>query len=246
MEATFDTARRLKQIVDGVKPIVADVNLYCDADGLSFQAMDASHVSLCSVRLCAEAMSSYVCARPVVLGLPLGNLSKLLSAVGPDDRLTLSATGTDVLRVHAVASSGEARFELNLMDIDSERLAVPLVSCDSRAVTMPSVSFKKTIADVAMFGDVCRIAIGPSGACFSGTGDFGSGTIRHRASEAVVVSASDEAALSFGTRYLELFARCGVVASAVRLVMQDGQPLRVVWSAPFGSVEFCLAPQNEP
>lgn len=248
MEARFHSARLLKQIVDGVKPIASDVNLQCDGAGLSLQAMDASHVALCTVRLGAEAMASYACAHPVVLGLPLSNLSKVLATVGPDARLTLSATGTEALHVHAVsAPDREARFVLNLMDIDSDAVDVPAVPASAPTVTMPSAQFKKTVLDAAALGDACRIAIGPSSASFSATGELGSGTITLRASADVVVShdGPDEAALSFPTRYLELFSRCGVVASAVRLAMPDGQPLRVTWCGAFGSVEFCLAPQLE-
>lgn len=55
------------------------------------QAMDASHVSLCSLKLRSEGFDHFRCDRNISLGLNLGNLGKILKCAGNEDIVTLKA-----------------------------------------------------------------------------------------------------------------------------------------------------------
>ena len=238
MIATFDTAKALKQLVDGIKHLVHDVNWQCTHEGIHFQAMDQGHVALCSVQL--VGMSAYSCPEPMVLGISLANVSKVLATVPPDARLTLSATSPSALSIDAVAPSTEARFVLSLMDIEAEVLTIPPVTEDAPTATMLSAAFHKTIRDLALFGDTARITIG-AGCTFEATGDIGRGSVAF----GDVETSGGTSSQAFATRYLELIARCSFAAPTVRLVMPSEQPLRVLWNSSLGPLEFCLAPQHD-
>lgn len=55
------------------------------------QAMDASHVSLCSLNLRSDGFDHFRCDRSISLGLNLANLSKILKCAGNNDVVTLKA-----------------------------------------------------------------------------------------------------------------------------------------------------------
>ena len=57
--------------------------------GISLQAMDTSHVALVSLRLSYEGFEVYKCDAPVVLGINIQNLFKVLRLADPADSITL-------------------------------------------------------------------------------------------------------------------------------------------------------------
>jgi len=242
--ATFDAAGILKQIVDGVKPLVSEVNLVCDEHGMSFQAMDASHVSLCSVKIRGEALAHYSCTSTMVLGLPLLHVDKILSTIHPTDRLTLEAEGS-MLHLSVVRDTRVSEFSLHLMTIEQEQIEIPPVDPSQQhcSCNMPSSVFQKTIRDLALLGDRCSLTFRPGEVCFSATGDIGSGHLTLKSTQDVEVTALAETSGDFATRYLALFAKCGNVAPSVSIAMLDKQPLRIRYCSAFASLEFFLAPR---
>lgn len=76
------------------KPVFSPLTrCVCDASSpcVFCQAMDASHVSLCSLKLRAEGFDHFRCDRNLSLGLNLTSLSKILKCAGNDDIVTLKA-----------------------------------------------------------------------------------------------------------------------------------------------------------
>jgi proliferating cell nuclear antigen len=63
-EARLATGSVLKKIIEAIKDLVADVNFDVTADGISLQAMDASHVALVVLNLRASEFDEYRCDRP--------------------------------------------------------------------------------------------------------------------------------------------------------------------------------------
>ena len=58
--------------------LVEDANIDCSTEGLSIQAMDSSHVSLCAVALRSDGFDHFRCDRNISLGFNSGNLGKIL------------------------------------------------------------------------------------------------------------------------------------------------------------------------
>ena len=56
---------------------------------MNLQAMDSSHVSLCSLLLKTEAFESFRCDRNVSVGLNLANMTKIVKCAGNDDAITI-------------------------------------------------------------------------------------------------------------------------------------------------------------
>lgn len=90
-EARLEESAIFRRIIDSLKDLVKMVNIDVTAKGLSIQAMDSCHVALVSLQLREKAFSSYVCHKPLTLGLAIENVAKILKIAGSDDSMTLQA-----------------------------------------------------------------------------------------------------------------------------------------------------------
>ena len=84
----------VKKLIEALKDLVTDANIDCTEEGLSIQAMDSSHVSLCAVALRADGFAHYRCARQISLGYNSGNRGTILKCADNNDVITLKAEDT--------------------------------------------------------------------------------------------------------------------------------------------------------
>lgn len=90
-EARLVEGKIFKQIVESVKDLVTDANLFCTAEGISYQSMDAAHVALVAFELNANGFDHYRCDKGVTLGFNSANMSKILKMMGSDDIIYMKA-----------------------------------------------------------------------------------------------------------------------------------------------------------
>jgi len=93
--------------------------------------MDNSHVALVSMLLRAEGFDPYRCDRTVALGINLNSLSKVLRSAQNDDIITIKAgDAPDTLNLVFESPKAErmSEYDVKLMDIDSEHMAIPDVT----------------------------------------------------------------------------------------------------------------------
>ena len=131
-------------------------------------------------------------------------------------------------------------FELKLMDIDGEHLAVPETEYKC-TVTMPSSDFQRICRDLATIGDTCTIAISKEGVKFSVKGDLGTGNILRKAGKhgggkgkkgdeegtEVKIVMDEPVELTFALRYLGFFCKAAPLSPNVVLHMSKDVPLMV-------------------
>lgn len=79
----------LKKIVESIKDVVNNVNIEVNQDGMSFQAMDLSHVALVTLNLRHDGFQEYKCPKTYSLGIKLQNLHKILKCANPSDYITM-------------------------------------------------------------------------------------------------------------------------------------------------------------
>eukprot|EP00941_MAST-03F_sp_MAST-3F-sp1_P000084 g84.t1 len=253
-EARFQEGAILKKLVDALKDIVQDANLDCSASGISLQAMDSSHVSLCAVMLRSDLFDHYRCDRTVALGINFTSLSKILKCASNDDMITMKADDEG----EAISFMFESEkcdkisdFEMKLMNIDSEHLGIPDTEYKT-TVRMPASEFMKIINDLSVLGDTCQINASKDGVKFSVQGDLGTGNITCRQSakgdmkdeEKTIVEVEEPMELTFALRYLKIFTKASPLATTVCLRMSPEVPLVVEYGiGESGYVRYYLAPK---
>jgi len=255
-EARLNPAGLLKKILDSIKDLVTDANFDCSTSGISLQAMDSSHVSLVSLLIRQDGFEHFRADRELSLGINLSSMSKILKCASNDDVVTIKADDTADSVTFMFESPKQDKisdFELKLMDIDSEHLAIPDTEYKA-VVTMSSSEFQRICRDLTILGDTVTIAVTKEGVKFSVSGDLGSGNIQCRQSasidskpeESTTIHLQEPVSLTFALRYLNFFTKATALSPTVSLSMSKDVPLVVEYRTDdFGYLRFYLAPKIE-
>jgi proliferating cell nuclear antigen len=266
-EARMAQSRALKGVVDALKNLVTEAVIDVGPDGLSLQAMDSSRVCLIAVELGLAAFETYAFDGQSTqgLGVPIGNLGKMLRCAANEDSVTLSTSGDSpsVLGL-AFETPGDDRgeggrrsaFSLQLMSVEVERMHVPEgddADGASVVVRLPSKDFARLCKDLATLGDEVRVTCqpadenvgAPASVTFRTVGDMGSAAItydHHPAPDdapsqqgAVTVDVRDPVSNGFSLRYLTDFARAEPLASHVQLSFVADRPVTVAYDMADGT-----------
>ncbi|OJD18901.1 proliferating cell nuclear antigen (pcna) [Emergomyces pasteurianus Ep9510] len=252
LEARLEQASLLKKVVDAIKDLVQDCNFDCNDSGIALQAMDNSHVALVSMMLKAEGFSPYRCDRNVALGINLVSLTKVLRAAQNEDILTLKAEDSpDVINLvfESAATDRLSEYDIKLMDIDQEHLAIPETEY-AATVEMPSAEFRRICADLANLSESVTIEANKDGVKFSCQGEIGNGAITLRQhtnvenpDQNVSIALSEPVSLTFSLKYLTNFCKATGLSSSVRLCLSQEVPLLVEYGLGSGHLRFFLAPK---
>ena len=138
-------------LVEALKEILTDANMEFDETGMKIMKMDSTHTVLVHLRLQSEDFEFYYCKQPIVLGVNMINLFKLIRTIGNDDTLNLYVESENQGVLGICIENGEknsvTNYKLNLMEIDEENIVVPPTTFDS-VITLPSVDFQKIVKDM--------------------------------------------------------------------------------------------------
>ena len=238
MNCIFENGQLFCAIVNAIKDLSGEANLDFTTEGVYMQAMDSAHVSLCSLTLNQKLFKSYHCAENISLGVNLKTLSMVLRGVKGE--LKLSALG-DKLHIEVSKLEGTAKYDLTLMDIDSESLGLPDTVYPAICV-LPSATFAKIVKDLGDFSDTCRLHI-KDNLTIAVNGDVGN--INWQSGEECKCNVTEETpALEFAMRYMCLFAKAAAVAPKVVLGMAPNLPICLTFPIEdCGFLKFYLAPK---
>lgn len=89
-EARFSESSQFRKIIDAMKDLVKNVNIEVTQKGIFIQSIDSCHIALAFLQLKEKAFASYICQKPLTLGITIENVAKILKIAGNDDSLTLS------------------------------------------------------------------------------------------------------------------------------------------------------------
>lgn len=164
----------LKKVIEALKDLVSEANFDVSSTGISLQAMDSSHVSLCALSLRSDGFDLFRCDRSMPLGINLQSMSKVLKCCNKDDIVTLKAEDdgdTISFMFESQAQDRISDFELKLMDIDSEHLGIPDTEYKA-TVIMPAGEFTRICNDLSILGETVGISVGKDGVKFTVTGEM--------------------------------------------------------------------------
>lgn len=238
MNCIFENGQLFCAIVNAVKDLSSEANLDFTTEGMYMQAMDSAHVSLCSLTLREGLFQSYHCAQNISLGVSLKTLSMVLRGIKGE--LKLSSIG-DKLHIEVSKLEGTAKYDLTLMDIDSENLGLPDTEYPAICV-LPSTTFAKIIRDLSDFSDTCCLHI-ENHLTVSVKGD--AGNVNWKSGDECKCSVSAETpALEFAIRYLCLFSKAAAVSTKTVLCMAPNLPICLTFPIEEqGYLKFYLAPK---
>mmetsp|Transcript_18803 Transcript_18803/g.20924 ORF Transcript_18803/g.20924 Transcript_18803/m.20924 type:complete len:258 (-) Transcript_18803:66-839(-) len=253
MLAVFRSADVFKKLVVAIKDLVVDVNIHATEQGISLQAMDATHVSLVAFVLHGESIERYECNKPLKLGVNLPMLAKIVRCAANDAVMTLEVDEQDleVLTIQFETPNKLAQFSIRLLDLDADELKIPDTEFTA-TVTLNSSVFQQTLRNLAAIGDVDAITITAEeqGITFAVADVLKSqnGLIRLAIDdndEGTQIDLDEDAvSMAYSLSHMNKFTKATPLSSNVQLSLSDEVPLVVEYAVvELGLLKFYLAPK---
>jgi proliferating cell nuclear antigen len=93
------TATEWKAIAAAVKTLVEEATFEANSEGMTFRAMDPSHVALVDLALPNSSFSSFECDKPFKFSVRVEDLVKLIGRSDAKDSVEISSTEEDAIAV---------------------------------------------------------------------------------------------------------------------------------------------------
>jgi proliferating cell nuclear antigen len=236
-------ATAIKSLLEVLKDIINDVNIYFDSTGMKIIAFDVARVTLVYVKLAAENFEEYSCPTELVLGINVTNTFKLLKSISNTD--ILSITNNDENLIITVSNDGKkstSKFSIRLLDLNEDILEIPETDASTSHETLiPSIDFQKIVRDMSNIGSELLIKRTSNTVEFSCEGDF--------AEKQTIIEQADDvgpkgATGVFSLKYLSMFTKATILCPIVQIVQEsDDSPIVFKYTiANLGDLRFYLAP----
>ena len=245
----------VRTLVEALKEILTDINFEINKTGIKVIAMDSSHVSLIYMKLLSENFEQFYCEKPLVCGISIVRLFKLLKTMSPNDSLCMFITHSEPndLQIHIETSEKGLRhkFSLKLMDLYLDKVEIPPAQFSS-VLRIPSSDFQKLCRDMNNLGDEIEIKSSGNQLIFSISNDWmEQETIMCESSnggmEYIQNLSPDEVIQGvFSIKKMVLFTKCTSLCQNIEVYLKNDYPIVIKYNiANLGEIKFCLAPKND-
>ena len=242
-------SQSIKILVESLKEVLTDINLYFDNNGLKVMTMDNARVALVYVRLLKEHFEEYQCDSKLICGINMIYFFKLLKTVGNNDVLTLFVKTNNSnelgIRIENKEKNTITESYLKMLDLSEEKLEIPDIQYDS-VISMPSVDLQKYCRDLAVISNKVIITSTDSKFILQANGDFASQKIIiGEAQNGLIFSKKNQNVYeTFDLKYLNSFTKSTNLCSTVEIFLKKEYPLVIEYNvANLGKLQFCLAPK---
>jgi proliferating cell nuclear antigen len=242
-------SQSIKILIESLKEVLTDINLYFDPNGLKIMTMDTNRVALVYVRLYEDHFEEYQCDSKMMCGINMIYFFKLLKTVGNNDVLTLFIRKNNYnelgIRIENKEKNTVMESYLKMLDISEEKLEIPDIQYDS-VISMPSVDFQKYCRDLSVISNCVCITSAEAKFILESNGDFASQKIIiGEAQNGLIFSKKNQKVSgTFDLKYLNSFTKSTNLCSTVEIFLKTDYPLIIEYNvANLGKLQFCLAPK---
>lgn len=255
--ARTKTPHEWKIIVNTIATLVEEASLEATAEGLSFRAMDPSHVALVDLTWPNAAFEGYECDKQFKLTVRVDEFSKLIKRAGPRDGVVISAEDDDHLTLK-FQNGYKKEFKIHLIESTYSPTPLPKLSFNAKVVLRESV-FEEILNDVNAISDHITIEALKGGitpealkerVTFSGKSDSGqaSVTLDKSSQEVTAVEVKEDSKATYSLQYLlNMVKAAGAASESVNAEYSNKMPLRLEFQLgdSGGRIHFYLAPRIE-
>ena len=204
------------------------------------------------MNLSSEGFEHYRADTPMVLGINVGILAKVMKLAEPTDSITLSADNNPTHLKLVFESKAEERtteFQLNLISLDVDHLTIPATEYSS-VVAINAGEFSKICRELYSLNETMTISTNADSVQFAVESEAGSGSIRIGVNEGMtkeqqtLIEVTEPCEQQFAIRYLNMFNKAAPLSTHTRLCLHQEQPLVVEYEiGNLGVLKYYLAPK---
>lgn len=240
------TTSEWKAISAAVKTLVEEATFDATSEGLTFRAMDPSHVALIDLGLPNSSFSSYECSKPFKFSVRVEDLVKLIARADTKDSLEIKGTEEDAL-AFTFQNGYKREFTIHLIESTAASAPLPKLDFETKA-TVTKTILDKVLGDMSVVADQVTIQASKDKLSFSGKSDIGKADVSLGKNDADVLKleSSADSKASFSIEYLTSILRAlSSVADTVDVAFSSKKPLLLSFSlnSQGARLLFYLAPR---
>ena len=183
--AKTSTSSEWKAVAAAVKTLVEEATFEATSEGLSFRAMDPSHVALVDLAWPLVAFEKYECDKPFKFSLRVEDLVKLVGRSDTKDSIEITSTEEDAIMMKFM-NGYKREFTIHLIESTGGTAPLPKLEFDTKATLTKSI-FEKVLSDIAVVSDQVTILASKDKLSFSGKSDMGQASIQLEKNDADVL-----------------------------------------------------------
>lgn len=164
-----------KAVAAAIKTLVEEATFEATNEGLSFRAMDPSHVALVDLMMPNSSFEKYEVDKPFKFSVRVEDFVKLISRSDAKDSVEISSTEEDAISVK-FANGYKREFTIHLIESSSGAAPLPKLEFDTK-VTFTKSILEKILGDISAVSDQVAIQATKDKLTFSGKSDIGAASI---------------------------------------------------------------------
>lgn len=217
-----------KAVSAAVKTLVEEATFDANSEGITFRAMDPSHVALVDLSWPASSWAAFECDRPFKFSVRVEDLVRTISRADTKDQVEISSAEDDSITIKF--SNGYKReFNIHLIESTTASAPLPKLEYDTKAAVTKTI-LEKALGDVSVVSDQVTIQSTKDKITFSGKSDVGRAEISLAKNDADVLElqSSAESKATYSIDYISgILKALGGVADTVQMEYSSKKPLRL-------------------
>jgi proliferating cell nuclear antigen len=235
-----------KAIAAAVKTLVEEATFEANSEGLTFRAMDPSHVALVDLALPNSSFASYEADKPFKFSVRVEDLVKLISRAETKDSIEIGSTEEETISVK-LSNGYKREFTIHLIESTMGAAPLPKLEFDTKAKLTKTI-LEKVLGDISVVSDQVTINATKEKLTFSGKSDVGKAEINLAANDADILEfqVGAESKATYSIEYVTGILRAlGGVADTVDVSYSSKKPVMLSFAlnSQGARLLFYLAPR---
>jgi proliferating cell nuclear antigen len=209
------------------------------------------------LKLEAAKFDYFKCSAPIVIGVNILNLFKIIKTASNEDTLSFFITDAEPndlqIRLENSTKKKMSTKRLKLIDFDGDNINIPPSEFECE-ISMPSLEFQKVCRDQSVLSEVIEIKSVGNKLIFSCHGDIADDeTVFGEKSEGDADGLKyDKTGDStkiiqgyYNLKHLMMFSKCAGLCGNIKILMKNDFPIIIAYQVGnLGTLRLALAPKN--
>ena len=245
-----DNKIKFTQIFKRLNIFTELLNIRFEEERLYFQGMDQSHVSLFELVLIKDWFEEYKVDQPIVLGINIPILSKILGMRSKDHNIIFEMDDNEGDKLYIGLESDTVlskKFRIPIIDLDDSLMVIPDVEYSVDFIGY-SKKIEEIVKEMSVFGDSIFMSFTEDNMELSSEGDDGSMVVDIKLDdlEEYCIEEGKTFKIEYAIKYFLWIMEFSVITDSVSIHVSNKIPMKVVYSlGEKNYIKFWLAPKFE-
>ncbi len=235
-----------KAVASAIKSIVEEATFEVNTGGLTFRAMDPSHIALVDLTWPNTAFERFESDKPTKFTIRVEDFVKLIGRCDAKDSVEIASGEDDALTLRLM-NGYKREFKVHLIETSQGAAPLPKLDFDAK-ISMAKNVFEKVLADVSVVADQVMISALKEGVSFSGKSDVGQAAIQldKNGADILELDVKQEAKAAYNIDYFSGISKAvGSASDTVLLEFSSKKPSKLQFKLNEQGcrIDFFLAPR---